>query len=147
MNPQCFSLCDLHKLSYLRDTALAIKHSAAFLLTWHERELTRDRSGKSALHRDVVSEMKALEAVASKTLVEAKGHVQRMKEMLSEGGWLDKVLDWTFGSEDDDEAEREAYLKELDDVVGGRAGAEEWTGRMLESWRDNVKGWLMVRWE
>ncbi|KAK4445090.1 N-acetyltransferase B complex non catalytic subunit-domain-containing protein [Podospora aff. communis PSN243] len=148
MPPTLFALTDMHTVAHLRETALAVKHGAAFVLSFHERELARDRSGKSALHRDVVSEMKALEAVATKALAETKSHLQKLKEMLGEGGWMDRILDWTFGREDDEaEREGEEYRAAVVDVVGGRDAAEEWAGKMLESWRDTVKGWLMVRWD
>jgi hypothetical protein len=33
-------------------------------------------------------------------------------------------------------------------VVGGGCGAgEEWAGKVVESWREGVKGWGTVRWE
>jgi hypothetical protein len=147
MSPTLFALADMHTVAYLRETAWAIKHGAAFVLAFHERELARDRSGKSALHRDVVSEMKALEAVASKTLGETKSHLQKLKEMLGEGGWLDRLLEWTFGRDDEVERDGEGYRTAVVDMVGGRDAAEEWAGKMLESWREGVKGWLMVRWD
>ncbi|KAK0610996.1 N-acetyltransferase B complex non catalytic subunit-domain-containing protein [Immersiella caudata] len=148
MPPTLFALTDMHTVAHLRETALAVKHSAGFILAFHERELARDRSGKSALHRDVVSEMKALEAVGSKTLAETKSHLQKLKELLGEGGWLDRILEWTFGREEEEvEREGEGYKAAVLDIVGGRDAAEEWAGKMLESWRDGVKGWLMVRWD
>ncbi|KAK0625433.1 N-acetyltransferase B complex non catalytic subunit-domain-containing protein [Bombardia bombarda] len=139
-----FSLSDMHTMSYARDTALAIKHSAAFVLAFHEKEVARDRSGKSSLHKDVVAEMKALEVVSTKALGEIKKHVQSLKEALGEGGWLDRMLEWTFG--DEGEAEDEV-TEAVSDVVDGRGGAEEWAGKVLESWREGVKGWGMARWD
>ena len=147
MSPTLFALTDMHTVAYLRETALVIKHSAAFVLAFHERELARDRTGKSALHKDVVAEMKALEAVASKTLAETKTHVQKLKEMLGEGGWLDRLLEWTFGREDEEAEGGEGYKTAVVDIVGRGDAAEEWAGKMLESWREGVKGWLMVRWD
>ncbi|KAK1830396.1 N-alpha-acetyltransferase 25, NatB auxiliary subunit [Podospora conica] len=139
----CLAMADMHTLSCLRDTALAARHAAGFVLALHEREVARDRSGKSALHRDVVGEMKALEATAGKVLAEARAHVQRTKETLGEGGWLDRLLEVMFPGGGEGEVER-AVLG----VVGeDRAEAEDWAGRVLESWREGVKGWVGVRWE
>lgn len=143
MPPSLFLMTDFHTVAYLRETALVIKHSAAFVLSFHERELVRDRSGKSALHKDVVSEMKALETVATKSLGETRVHVQKLKEALNEGGWLDKMLEWTFGKQEAEEEYRDA----VSDIIGGPGAAEEWVGDLLSSWRDNIKGWLNVRWE
>ncbi|KAK3346105.1 N-acetyltransferase B complex non catalytic subunit-domain-containing protein [Lasiosphaeria hispida] len=140
-----FSLSNMHMVAHTRDTAAAAKHAAAFVLALHDRELARDRSGKSALHKDVVAEMKALESVAGKTLAETKSHVQKLKESLGESGWLDNMLGWVFG--EGDETEDEPFRQAVSGVLGGTYGAEEWAGKVLESWREGVKGWGMVRWE
>jgi hypothetical protein len=141
-------------LAAIRDTALAMKHSAAFVLAFHEKELARDRSGRSGLHRDVIAEMKVLGEVAGKGLVEVKGCVSRLKEGLADGGWLDRVLGLVFKEDDENEEEGEGEEKEgvelgkvVEEVVGGRAAAEEWAGRVVDSWREGVKGWGMVRME
>jgi hypothetical protein len=81
-------------LSAIRETALAIKHTAAFALAFHDRELARDRSGRAGLHRDVLAEMKALGDAAGKGLGEVRGCVGRLKEGLGEGGegWCRKSV-------------------------------------------------------
>ncbi|KAK3940885.1 N-acetyltransferase B complex non catalytic subunit-domain-containing protein [Diplogelasinospora grovesii] len=135
-----YALTDMHTMSYVRDTALAIRHSAAFVIAFHEKELARDRSGRSSLHKDVIAEMKALDGVASKALGEVKARIQRLKEQLGEGGWLDRMLEWTFGREEDE------VSKAVSQVVPTEA-VEEWIGKVLESWREGVKGWGMVRME
>lgn len=141
------SLTNMHTLSFIRDTALAMKHSAAFVIGFHEKELARDRTGKSSLHKEVVAEMKALDAVATKSLAELKKHIQKLKEALGEGGWLDRMLDWVFGGDSSEQQseDEEALLKAVSEVVGGRAGAEEWAAKVLESWRDGAKWWGMVK--
>lgn len=142
-----YSLSDMHTLSYVRETALAMRHSAAFVQAWNDRELARDRSGKSTLHKDGLAEMKALDAMAAKTVTEVKGHIQKLKEALGQGGWLDKMLDWTFGGDKGEKEEDEKVRKAVEDVVGGREGAEEWVGKVVESWGQGVKGWGLVKME
>lgn len=141
------SVTNLHTFSYIRDTALAMKHSAGFVISLHERELARDRTGKSSLHKEVIAEMKAMDAVATKALGELKKHVQKMKESLGEGGWLDRILDWVFGSEGTEDGENDEIVDAVSQVVEGREGAEEWVAKVLESWREGVKGWGMVKME
>ncbi|KAK4241209.1 N-acetyltransferase B complex non catalytic subunit-domain-containing protein [Achaetomium macrosporum] len=146
--PACQSLADMHTLSHVRETALAIKHSATFVLAFHEKELARDRSGRSGLHRDVIAQMKALNELAGRALVEVKGHMLKLKEALGEGGWLDRLLDLVFGSDEEQQGEKEDEVtRAVSEVVGGRAAAEEWAGKVIESWREGVKGWGMVRME
>ncbi|KAK1753348.1 N-acetyltransferase B complex non catalytic subunit-domain-containing protein [Echria macrotheca] len=147
MSATCFALTNMHAVSYLREAALAVKHTAGFVLAFHERELARDRSGKSALQRDVVAEMKALETVAAKILSETKAHLQKLKEALGEGGWLDRLLGWIFGEDEQAVDGDEELRRAVSDMIGGPEGAEEWCGRVLEGWREGIKGWLMVRWE
>jgi hypothetical protein len=138
-------LADIQTLSWVRDAALAIRHSAGFVLAIHDKELARDRSGRSGLHRDVLAEMRALYEISGKALGEVKSTVQRLKEALAEGGWLDRLLDLVFGGEDQEEEDE--VRKAVGEMVGGRAGAEEWAGKVIESWREGMKGWGMVRME
>jgi hypothetical protein len=137
----------MHTISFLRETAQAIKHSAAFVASFHDKELARDRTGRSGLHRDVLTEMKAVGDIAGKVLIEVKGHVHRLKEALGEGGWLDRLLDLAFGDEENEEEEEDEAVKAVGEVVGGRGAGEEWAGKVVESWREGVKGWGTVRWE
>lgn len=143
------SLTEMPTFAALRDAALAVRHSAAFVVAAHDRELARDRSGRSGVHRDVLAEMRALDAAAGKVLGEAKSHVQRLKEVLGEGGWLDRILGLAFGgAENEEEGGREDEVaRTVEEVIGGRGAAEEWAGRVVESWREGVKGWGMVKME
>lgn len=140
------SLTEMPTFSALRDTALVIRYSAVFVTSSHDRELARDRSGRSGVHRDVLTEMRALDGAATKVLSELKGHMQRLKEALAEPGWLDRILDLVFGGGSEEDGEDE-ITRAVEEVVGGRTEAEEWAGKVVESWRDSVKGWGMVRME
>ncbi|KAK3984114.1 N-acetyltransferase B complex non catalytic subunit-domain-containing protein [Cladorrhinum sp. PSN332] len=131
------SLTELHSTALARDTGIAIKQSAAFVLAWNDKENARDRSGRSGLHKEAMAEMKALEAAGAKVVGDVKAHFGKLKEGLSESGWLDKVLEITFPEDEDDEAVRRV-------VRGGEE--EEWAGRVVDSWREGVKGWVGVSW-
>lgn len=138
-----YSLADMHTTSTLRDVALAVKYSTSFALAFHDKEMARDKTGKSNLHKDVLAEIKALDALAPKILGDIKGRIKMLKGKLGEAGWLDQLLDWTFesGSSEDN------VTRAISDVVGGRSGAEDWAGKVLESWREGVKGWNYVKME
>lgn len=137
-----------HALSLLRDAALTTRQGAALLLALHTAEQTRDRSGRSGLHKDAVAECRGLEELAGKMLTEAKEGVKKIKEELGLGGWLDRVEGWMFpdAAEDDAEDNGGRLGELLRDVIGG-ADLEEWTGKVVESWREGVKGFGMVKWE
>ena len=127
----------------LRDTAVATRLSVSLVLGFHEKEAARDRTGRSSLHKDVVAELKALDALGAKALGDVRGRIKILREKMGEAGWLDRVLGWTFGADDAEDPIAAA----VGDVVGGRAGAEEWAGKVLESWREGLKGWANVRME
>ncbi|KAK4142908.1 N-acetyltransferase B complex non catalytic subunit-domain-containing protein [Dichotomopilus funicola] len=152
--PAIPTLTSMPALSYLRLSSLAIRSAATFLTASHDRELARNRTGRSGVHRDALAEMRGLDAnVAVKGLAEVKGTVLRLKEALGEGGWLDRVLDLVFGGEEEEEMKEEGgggggeVRRAVEEVVGGRGGAEEWAGKVVESWREGVMGWGMVRME
>ncbi|KAL2134445.1 hypothetical protein VTI74DRAFT_157 [Chaetomium olivicolor] len=142
----CYPLVAFPHMSAIRETALAIKHSASFVLAFHDKELARDRSGRSGLHRDVIAEMKVLNEISGKALAEVKGLVGRLKEGLGEAGWLDRILGVVFADQegDSDDNGNGVLGKVVEEVIGGRGVAEEWAGRVLDSWREGVKGWGRV---
>lgn len=133
------SLTSPHTLTHLREAALATKQTATFLLSFHAAEQVRDRTGKSNLHKEVVAEVKGLDELANKTLGEGKARVKELKDVLGQGGWLDRVEGWIFRDED-------ALAELVRDVVGA-AEVEEWAGKVVESWREGVKGLGMVVWQ
>lgn len=133
------SVTNPHTLSLLRETALITKQTAALILAWHAAEQTRDKSGKTSLHKDVVVEAKSLDEVAAKVLAEGKKRVKELGASLGEGGWLDRMEGW-MASED-------GKLDSLVREVIGDAEVEEWTGKLVESWREGVKGLAAVKWE
>ncbi|KAF3762774.1 hypothetical protein M406DRAFT_264927 [Cryphonectria parasitica EP155] len=134
------SLTDPHTLSIVRETALVIKQTATLILTFHAAEQTRDRTGSSHLHKDIVAEAKGLDELATKTLSAAKERVKELKNMLGQGGWLARIEGWTF-------PEGEDALGEMIRDVVGVGDVEDWAGKVVESWRDGVKGFEVVKWE
>lgn len=127
-----------HAAALLRETAVALKSGASFVLSLHEQAQARDRSGKSSLHKDVVAQMKEMAKVATEVLNQTRDHFKFLKSELGETGWLDDVVNLTIGESDDLAAVVLA-------TAGGRANVENWAGKMLDSWREGVKGWIMVK--
>ncbi|PSR84113.1 N-acetyltransferase B complex non catalytic subunit-domain-containing protein [Coniella lustricola] len=137
------SVTNPHTLSLLRETALVTKQTAGVVLAWHAAEQARDKSGKTGLHKDVVAEAKSLEDVAGKVLAEGKERVKALKASLGEGGWLDRVEGWMVSREDEAQDKLDALVRN----VVGEAEMEEWAGRLVESWREGMKGMSAVKWE
>ncbi|KAK7717969.1 hypothetical protein SLS63_010620 [Diaporthe eres] len=125
-------------LSLLRDAALAVRWAAGSLVAFHGEQGARDRSGKSGLHKDVLAEAKGLDEAAGRVLGSVRARVKELKEVLGLGGWLDRMEGWAFGEDE---------LSGLVRGVVGEADVEEWGGRVVESWREGVKGLGMVKME
>lgn len=125
-------------ISLLRDAALAVRWAAGSLVAFHAEQNARDRSGRGGLHKEVLSEAKGLEDVAGKVLGAVKARVKGLREVLALGGWLDRMEGWAFGEDGVSDLVRE---------VVGEADVEEWGGRVVESWREGVKGLAMVKME
>ncbi len=137
----------MHVLSAYRDGAFAIKRTALFALAHHERQLAADRSGKTGLPKDVVALMKVLDSSATNALSDVRKWIQGLKEKLGEGGWLDRLLEWTFVESPEKGGSETRTSKAVEDLVGGRAEAEYWASKVIDSWREGVKGWIAVKWD
>lgn len=127
-------------LTALRDAALATRWASASLLSFHADQTSRDRSGRSGLHKEVLAEAKGLDEVAGSVLGAIRARVKELREVLGLGGWLDRMEGWAFGEDDD-------KVSDLARDVVGEADVEEWGGRVVESWREGVKGFAAGRME
>jgi hypothetical protein len=137
-------LTNVHTLSCLLDVAVSIRQSVILIGTWHEREQARDRSGKSGCHKDIIGALKAFDGLAVKAMNDVRLRIKTLKEKLGEGGWLDKILDWTF---DQNDGSDDKIGEAVESVIGGRGNAEEWAGKVFESWNEGVTGWTLVKME
>jgi N-terminal acetyltransferase B complex non-catalytic subunit len=134
-------------ISVLRDAALAVRWAAGSLADQTGRD---NRSGKSSLHRDVVAEAKGLEDLAGKVLGLVRARLGSLKEVLGLGGWLDRMEGWAFApasASSGYKGEKEDEVSDLVRGVVGEADVEEWGGKVVESWREGVKGLCMVKME
>ncbi|KAK1985248.1 N-acetyltransferase B complex non catalytic subunit [Colletotrichum cereale] len=132
-------LGSLHGLFLLRDAGAAVKLAVSHIVAFNEREKERDRSGQSNLPKEVMTQVKALDAAAGTVMTEGKARVVLLKK---ESGSLDanRLSSWTFEADPEDRS-----AKQIRDVAGSHLGV--WSQRVTDSWRTNLKGWEMVRWE
>ncbi|KAL0938293.1 uncharacterized protein CTRU02_204903 [Colletotrichum truncatum] len=132
-------LGSLHGIWVLRDAAVAVKLATNYITAFSERLKERDRSGQSNIPKDVMAQVKSLETAAATALAEGKSHVSLLKK---ESDTLNIRLNkWTFEAE----AGEDKLAQQIRDVAGSHVGV--WTQKVTDSWRTNVKGWDMVRWE
>ncbi|KAF9870648.1 N-acetyltransferase B complex non catalytic subunit [Colletotrichum karsti] len=131
-------LGSLHGLSVLRDAAAAVKLAMSHIVAFNEREKERDRSGQSNIPKDIMVQVKALEAAAATAMTEGKARVLLLKK--ESDTFNARLGKWTFEAEVEDK-----LAKQIREVAGSHVGV--WTQRVADSWRTNVKGWELVQWQ
>lgn len=124
-------LSSMHAVALLRDTAVAARCTCQWILAFNEREKVRDRSGKNNLPKDVIAQVKSLQAAAEAALKEGQGWIVKLKDQVFGRDFEPRVRKWVF--EED---------KELEAIVGDGA-----LGALVRSWEVNIKGWKEVKWE
>lgn len=131
-------LSSLHGLFTLRDAAAAVKLATSHIVAFNEREKERDRSGQSNVPKEVLTQVRALEAAAGAAMAEGKARVALLKK--ESDGLSAKLSSWTFEADPEDK-----LAKQIHDVA--RPHVSVWSQRVADSWRTNIKGWELVRWE
>ncbi|KAK9437057.1 N-acetyltransferase B complex non catalytic subunit [Metarhizium brunneum] len=126
------ALRSFHEVTMLRDTAMAAKLTAQWILSFNEREKERDRSGSSNLPKEVVSQVKGLQAAAEAGLKDGKSLIAQLKQEVGTGSeFVGKLRPWVF----------EDGGRELNNLVEDGTLKE-----VVESWRQNLAGWGQVKW-
>ncbi|KAK2014640.1 N-acetyltransferase B complex non catalytic subunit [Colletotrichum eremochloae] len=132
-------LSSLHGLFFLRDAAAAVKLAASHIIAFNEREKERDRSGQSNVPKEIMAGAKGLDAAAGTAMTEGKARVAHLKKESDSLG-ANKLSSWTFETDPEDKS-----AQQIRDVTGSHLGV--WSQRVTDSWRMNLKGWELVRWE
>ncbi len=140
---------DIHSMAMLRETAMAVKQTAAFATAFHDKENSRDRSGKSGLGKEALAETRVLKTLSAQVLTDVKARIKAVKDALSTPGWLDWIANVVSPSKagGSDDADSEALSRAVLDAVGGSAVIEDWAGHLLDGWRENIIGWGQVQLE
>ncbi|KAJ2900747.1 N-acetyltransferase B complex non catalytic subunit-domain-containing protein [Zalerion maritima] len=149
----------IHSMSLFLSSALAIKNTLAFLDRLNEKQLALDKTGKTAFPKTLLKELEPLGDTAENVLKDVRSRIKAMKSNLDEMGWMDRLAGWTFGSVavDLEDSEIEALgqkggnfqevSEKVYDLIGGMTGCETWGVKILESWREGIKGWELVKTE
>ncbi|KAM0258003.1 hypothetical protein ACHAQJ_004046 [Trichoderma viride] len=123
-------LGSMHNIAMLRDTTVAIRLGAQWILNHNEKVKARDRSGKSSLPKDLTSKIKDLQTAAETSIKEGQGWIAGLKTEVMSRDFEPKLKKWVL--EDEDEIKS---ILTMDSLPG-----------LIESWQLNVKGWLQVKW-
>ncbi|KAK5991769.1 hypothetical protein PT974_07803 [Cladobotryum mycophilum] len=127
-------LGSMHNVSLLRDMAVAAKSSAQWLLGFNERERERDRSGKSCLPKELVTQIKGLQAAADLAIKDGQGLITRLKGEVVSRDFDANLKRWILDAKEDGDDEVVSVL-----TLG-------LISEVVESWQANVKGWGQVKW-
>ncbi|RDA86297.1 hypothetical protein CP532_5686 [Ophiocordyceps camponoti-leonardi (nom. inval.)] len=135
----------LHRTALLRDTAVAVKLAARWILEFHERGASNNNG---VLTKEAASHVKALATAAEKALGRGRELVRDLggdvTTMTGRDG-VARLRGWVLGVEGEVEAEGdESFVSLMRDegVVEESAVAE-----LIGSWKKGVAGWQLVRWE
>ncbi|KAM3511567.1 hypothetical protein MY11210_004785 [Beauveria gryllotalpidicola] len=94
-------LQSLHRVVLLRDTAVAVRNAAQWIVGFHEKQKERDRSGQSNLPKDVVAQTKALGAAADDALRQCRSWIVRLAQDTKSGGVVEREIKrFVYGGEE-----------------------------------------------
>ncbi|KAL1895924.1 hypothetical protein Sste5346_005023 [Sporothrix stenoceras] len=138
---------DIHSLGILRETAVAIKQTGTFLAAFHDKENARDRTGKSGLGKEAVASAASFKTLSTRLFTDIKAHVKTTKDTLGSSGWLDRLGETvTKPGESEGQGQKE-LAGAIVAAVGGSSAVEYWAGRLLDDWRETIRGWGQVQME
>ncbi|KAI1773900.1 N-acetyltransferase B complex non catalytic subunit-domain-containing protein [Hypoxylon cercidicola] len=141
----------LHAMGMLRESTLAVKHTASYLATASEKVKNIDKTRPATEMAWLAPELKRMTAAAAESETMIKARIKRLKSYLDDvDGWRDRLCDWTFGEyithrEDDREFKKE--MSEKLKAVVPKANAEVWADHVGDSWRQLMKGWAAVKFD
>ncbi|OAA52213.1 N-acetyltransferase B complex, non-catalytic subunit [Beauveria brongniartii RCEF 3172] len=127
-------LHSLHRVVLLRDTAVAVRNAAQWIVGFHEKQKERDRSGQSNLPKDVVAQTKALGAAADDALRQCRSWIMRLAQDTKSGGVVEREIKrFVYGGEEGRLLQGVVTDGTVFDLVG--------------SWRKSLAGWQGVHWQ
>ncbi|XXG93776.1 hypothetical protein Hte_000025 [Hypoxylon texense] len=141
----------LHAMGMLRESALAVKHTASYLATISEKVKNIDKTRSSTEMAWLAPELKKMAAAAAGSESVIKGRIKLLKTYLNDvDGWRDRLCDWTFGEYTTSYEPDQEFKKEMSEklkAVVPKANAEVWADHVGESWRQLMKGWAAVKFD
>jgi len=130
----------MHSLFHVRDSAAATRLACAYITSFNDAQKSRDRTGQTCVPKEVLAAVKNLDMTAAKTLNEGKAQVALLKKAFGNGSLDGRIRGWAFVDGDDSRLTKD--IREI-----GRDSGQSWAAVLAESYRSNVKGWELVKWE
>ncbi|KAI1390382.1 N-acetyltransferase B complex non catalytic subunit-domain-containing protein [Hypoxylon trugodes] len=142
----------LHAMGMLRETILAVKHTANYLTLASDKAKNSDKTRSSVDLAWLAPELKKMIAAAAESENTIKARVKLLRAYLDKvDGWRDRLCDWVFGDYyvtpyDQNADFKKEVTKNLKAAIP-KANAELWADSIGESWRELMKGWVTVKFE
>ena len=136
-SPVLSAMTNLHALGMLRDTAVAVKQTAAFVTAFQDRELARDRTGKAGLGKEVLAEARAYKTLSAQLLAQVKAHVKSTRESIAALSTKQLVA----VAQGDD-----ALSAAIFETISASA-VDAWAGGLVYDWIETIQGWSQVQME
>ncbi|KAH8675254.1 N-acetyltransferase B complex non catalytic subunit-domain-containing protein [Xylariales sp. PMI_506] len=136
-----YGFATLHTLGMLRESATAMKLTAAFV------EKTVGNASASA-PKWVAEDLRALHDGAGAGAELVRKRVKVLNEAAAGRAWLDTVCGWAFGDLATSDVADEAgsgLEAAVFAAAGGRAGLEITAGQIKDSWQEVAKGWAQIK--
>lgn len=141
----------MHAMGMLRESALAVKHTANYLATASEKIKNTDKARSSSEYACLPAELKKMTAAATESENAIKTRIKLLKTYLNDvDGWRDRLRDWTFGEYDYAYERDREFKKEVTEILKSvipTAHVEKWADHVGESWRELMKGWAAVKFD
>ncbi|KAI1638476.1 N-acetyltransferase B complex non catalytic subunit-domain-containing protein [Biscogniauxia mediterranea] len=143
-------IAGLHAMGMLRESALVVKHTALYLTAAFDRVKVVDKSRASNEATWLASDLKKMTAAAAEAEGIIKSRIKLLNERLNAPGWMDRVEDWTFGdygtAYDPTKSTKQKVAEGLRKFMP-QSSTEEWAVTLTDSWRNNLQGWSMVKFD
>ncbi|EPE04158.1 n-acetyltransferase b complex non catalytic subunit [Ophiostoma piceae UAMH 11346] len=136
-SPVLSTMTNLHALGMLRDTAVAVKQTSVFVAVFQDRELARDRTGKSGLGKEVLAEARAYKTLWTQLLSQIKAHIKRSRESIAAFSTKELVA----AAQGDDPLSAAIF-----ETINASA-VDEWAGGLVYDWIETIQGWGQVQME
>lgn len=137
----------LHAMGMLRDSAIFIKYTAQYLSSAIDRIKTTDKARGSEEVAWLAPEIKRLVAAAAAADATMKERIQKLSDNLNTSGWVDRILGWVFGENDETgEGFGDRIATKMASFVPMDA-REVWAADVAGSWREVISKWQNVKFD
>ncbi|KAI1074538.1 N-acetyltransferase B complex non catalytic subunit-domain-containing protein [Whalleya microplaca] len=141
----------LHAMGMLRETALTVKYTTAYLVLALDKLKVVDKTRGLSESAWLAPELKKLTISVAEAENTIKNRIKLLKTSLNDpDGWQDRLNDWTFGDYTTVYGRNKEFVAKMSNelkTVVSKEQAQHWADEVGESWREVIKGWSAVKFD